>query len=215
MALVPARIIKAEDATKRSFSVQHATPVGAKLVRRELLQAQAAAAEIVASAEKQAAASLQAATEAARGVEAEAKRRGYEEGLAEAARRAIHLVDEQQRDASRSVSRIVQLARLLAERLIGRSLQIDEATVRDMAMTLLGEVRGARRVQLTAHPEDARVIQGALDTRALAADVLVDADSGLARGDFRLVTDIGTLEGSLGSRVAVLAKKLEEGLESK
>ena len=77
-----------------------------------------------------------------------ARERGLQEGLAEAAANVVSRISEQQLALQRNDSRIIVLARLLAERLLGHALQTVENTVRDMALALLAEVRGARRVTL-------------------------------------------------------------------
>jgi len=56
----------------------------------------------------------------------------------------------------------VDLAKLLAERLLGESLRVAPEQVVSLAKQALGEARGARRIQLVAHPDDARILEQSL-----------------------------------------------------
>lgn len=109
--------------------------------------------------------------------------------------------------------RIVGLAVLLAERLVGRALELDPALVASMAETVLREARGARRATVEAHPEDAALLRRHLAAAGLdPASVDVREDAALARGSLRLHTDVGTLDAQLAPRLERLAAALRDAL---
>lgn len=213
MPLTRARILRFDDVTVECNPFE-AQPRSKQILRREVLQAKAEAEQILREAQATAKQQLEAAERQASDTRETAKQAGYEEGLAQAAAEACALIEKQQSDNAQSTERIVGLARLLAERLVGRSLMIDETTATSMAQTLLTEVRGARHVVLAAHPDDLAAIEATVSKLNLVADFRLQANPDLARGDFALTTDLGSLEGSLGSRIGVLAKKLEQGLKA-
>ena len=111
----------------------------------------------------------------------------------------------------RSLGRTIELARLLAERLLGTSLQLDATTVVALAEQALNELKAVRQVRLVAHPDDVAVLTAKLVTATPGFGVF--ADPSLARGDFRLLTDVGTIEASVGQRLELLATKLSDSLK--
>jgi flagellar biosynthesis/type III secretory pathway protein FliH len=210
--LTRARIVR--DARVLDTTAVNTRRGAARIVRSEILLARGEAARIVAEAEAKAKARLDTLESSARDTLEAAKQRGHQEGLAEAAANVVTRISEQQLALQRNDTRIIALARLLAERLLGHALQADENTVRDMALALLSEVRGARRVTLRVNPADAAELQAAVAPAVGVLEVVVEARAELSRGDFQLSTDVGSLEGSLGSRLDLLTKRLREGLGS-
>jgi flagellar biosynthesis/type III secretory pathway protein FliH len=215
MTLARGRIIKAEESTQ-SYAplMQQQTTVEprTRVIRAEVLAAQEQAERLLAAAERAAQQRLEAAEQAAAQAKAEAAQRGYEDGLARAAAEVVALVAAEQAEQARSLDRVTALAKLLAERLIGHSLKLDESIIEDMARVLLLEVRGARRVTIATHPDDVQLLERTLVHANPLIELRVEANSALRRGDFRLTTDLGSLEGSLGARLELLATKLRQGL---
>lgn len=210
--LVRARIVRAERVLDWASLDTPRSP--ARVIRRELVQAREEAARILQAAEAQAQERLASFESSKAQAFAEAKERGHQEGLSEAAAQVAAQIAQEQRQLVSNETRIVALARLLAERLLGHLLEVDPTTVRDMALTLLREVRGARRVTIAVNPEDVAMLTRALTPAVDVLEVSVEGRAELARGDFQLSTDVGSLEGSLGSRLDLLAKRLGESLGS-
>ena len=74
------------------------------------------------------------------------------------------------------------------------------------------EARGARRVTIIAHPEDARFIEQALALVQAGGAAHVLADPERPRGSLRLDTDIGVLDADLAPQLDRLLPKLRESL---
>jgi flagellar biosynthesis/type III secretory pathway protein FliH len=116
---------------------------------------------------------------------------------------------------ARASERVVTLARLLAERLVGRALELDGSLVLDLARQVVAEARGARRIALFAHPEDAPALRRAmadLDPESRLQSVTEDSD--LGRGDLRLETEVGAIVARLEPSLERLAVRLAEALRS-
>lgn len=214
MPLVRARILKAQ-----AIRVDALTPLPktlrdghASILRRELMDAKVRAEAVAVEAKSAAAKLLHAARAEAEQIKQRAHVEGHEAGLLEAAAKAVAFVEAEQRAQVRAVDTTVALARLLAERLLGRSLTTEASTVTDLAKTLLAEVRGARMVTFRAHPNDVAALTSALEGLVPHTKVVVEAKAELASGDFQLTTDIGSLEGALRGRLDVLAAKVKQGL---
>lgn len=208
-----AKVIKGGSATMQPLERRRSEPRRATIVRRERLEALEQAKAILAEAR---AASEKLRADAQREAEqlrAEAEQRGYEAGMARALADAVRFAIKEEQLDHRQLERSVQMARLIAERLMGRQLETDPAAVADMACAALAEVRGARQVRFVAHPDDVQVIRQALPADALSP-MLVEVVAGehLARGDFELRTDAGRLDASLGPRLTALVRALAENL---
>jgi flagellar biosynthesis/type III secretory pathway protein FliH len=168
---------------------------------------------------------LGAATARASAILADAERRaaalrlsaedeGRAKGVAEAAALALALRSQDAAADDRARDRVVKLAELLAERLLGHALRTDPSEIAALAAQALEEAGGARRVELRAHPEDATLLRNAtavFDPRGRVHTVV--SDESLARGDLRLNTELGMIDARLGPELSRLAKRLREALE--
>lgn len=207
-----ARVLKGPD-------VDLASPVGhaevsanrARVLRRALVEAEERAEVLLRRAKQQASDALSEGESAAQILKQNASEEGRAHGYAEALGRVAALARMEAELDERHLSRSVELARVLAERLLGASIAADSSTVAALAAQVLTEVRGARQIKLYAHPTDVEVLAEKLPTQALVG-LTVHAEAECARGDFRVVTDIGTMDARLGDRLDLLTSKLAETL---
>lgn len=103
----------------------------------------------------------------------------------------------------------IELARALAERLVGEALATRDDALAHWAEQLLDEARAARSLRLSAAPADLERLRPALAGLDLSErDLTLVADSSLANGSFRLETELGELEASVSEALAVLAERL-------
>ncbi len=112
-----------------------------------------------------------------------------------------------------SADRVVALAVVLAERLVGAALDVHPERVASIARSVIAEARGARRATLDAHPTDAEALRQQLHALGLPAGAVeVRDDASLARGALRLHTDVGVLDAQLTPRLERLAAVLADAL---
>jgi len=182
-------------------------------VPRELVDAADRARRIVADAEDRARRLTDAAARAAGDMRLRAEAEGRAEGVAAVAAKAVALAQHEAAADERAIDRSVELARLLAERLLGESLKLDPSQVTALARQALREARGARRVRIIAHPDDARFLETERESLGVGLEsVEIIADAERARGNLRLETEIGVLDAALGPQLDRLAKKLRESM---
>jgi flagellar biosynthesis/type III secretory pathway protein FliH len=169
---------------------------------RVLSRARAEAQQLLASAERKAA-DLRLRAEAEARAEASAKLAAH----------ALALATHEAKADERALDRSVALARLLAERLLGASLAVAPEQVVTLARQALTEARGARRLGIVAHPEDAKLLDASLASLGVAVEtVRILPDSARARGSLRIETDIGVLDADLSAQLDRLALRLRETL---
>ena len=114
-----------------------------------------------------------------------------------------------------ALDRVVELARLLAERLLEKSLELSPSDITGIARAVLEEARSARRIELFVHPSHVSVLEGATDAfdPERRAHTVV-GDSSLEPGDVKLVTELGVVEARIGSELTLLANRLRDALRS-
>jgi len=193
------------------------TPVtrtyAARRVPATLVRAGEEARRVIESAEHSAAALLEGAQDRARDTFAAARAEGHADGLAQSAALALSLRQREDRADEAALDRTLALARLLAERLLGETLLASDVAVARLARSTLAEARGARRVVVRAHPQDAALLADA--TAQFDPDGRVHAvvpDAALGRGDFVLETEVGTVDARLGAGLDRLTARLKEAL---
>lgn len=134
--------------------------------------------------------------------------------IAELAARSLTLAAREAALDERALERSIELARVLAERLLGEALALDPGRVVALARGALLEARGARQVQLAAHPDDVPLLEAALADARLSGVTRVVADPTRRRGGIRLDTDAGTLDAELAPQLDRLTARLRETLKN-
>ncbi|MBX3204681.1 MAG: hypothetical protein KF764_06400 [Labilithrix sp.] len=122
----------------------------------------------------------------------------------------LALRDAEARRTERDVDRVVVLAVLLAERLVGEALRVEPARIAELAASAIHEARGARRVRIDASPDDVAALDEALGALGQSADV--QPDPTLRRGSLVVHTDLGRVDARVEPQLARLAAALREAL---
>ena len=191
-----------------------AVAIGRRMTRLEV-EAKERAEQVMEAATRRAAEVLEEAERRAADVRTAAIEQGRAEALAETAALVLSLRRRETEADERARDRLIAIASLLAERLLGHALATNPEEVVSLATQALSEAGGARRVELRAHPEDAALLRSA--TVAFDPEGRVHAvvsDESLARGDLRLNTEVGMIDARLGPELSRLAERLREALSS-
>lgn len=184
----------------------------ARIAPREVLEASDKARSLIARAEAEAVAIMERAEARAAQLGTELATRARAEAASAVAARELVLAARESAALERQLDQVVDLARLLAERLLGEALALDPARVVALAREALREARGARKLTIAAHPDDVPLLERALAAGELSPPLLVVVDRERRRGSLRLDTDIGTLDAELAPELERLAEKLREAL---
>lgn len=124
---------------------------------------------------------------------------------------AVALQRRRQQLEAAGVERTIEIARLLAERLLGETLKLQPQTIASLARQALREATGARRAIIFAHPEDAEYLQGAWAAEPSILDSLeVKSDDSLPRGHLRVETELGQMDADIGGQLDRLAEQLKK-----
>jgi len=141
---------------------------------------------------------------------ADAATEAREQEIARLAAGFLELRDRESKNAEKEVDRVVELAVLLAERLMGEALRVEPTRIAELAAAAIQEARGARRVQIDASPEDVGALTETLASIGQVAEVRGDAS--LSRGSLIVHTDLGKVDARLHPQLARLSSALKEAL---
>lgn len=163
-------------------------------------EASAAAAEIVAEARASVASVIEAAAREAR-----------EQEIARIAAELIALRLGEEQRAERDLERTIEIAVLLAERLVGDAIALAPDRVAALAQGALQETRGARQVRIEAHADDVVALETML--ASLGDGIFrIEPSSELTRGSLVIHTELGRVDARLAPQLARLAEALREAL---
>jgi flagellar biosynthesis/type III secretory pathway protein FliH len=159
----------------------------------------------------------------ARAIEAsdEERKRGFAEGQAAGREEAMSQFTEvmvkarQEADEMRASARdgAIALARRMAERIVGRALELHPSLIADIANQALAAARPrSGQVVLRVHPEDLRALDGERPRLAArlpaAVDLKLVGDDKVGRGGCVVETAIARLDAQLGRQLDALEKAL-------
>jgi flagellar biosynthesis/type III secretory pathway protein FliH len=170
---------------------------------------------MIAAAEERAARVLAEAQAARARVLADAEEDGRRSGLARAGAVLAAATAARERRLAAVEREIAAIALDVAGKLLGRELASREDAVVDLAARALAGARERREVTLRVHPDDARAVraaEGALAAILARAPLAVREDSGVARGGAVVETEAGSIDASVETQLAELARALEEEL---
>jgi flagellar biosynthesis/type III secretory pathway protein FliH len=206
-----ARIVSKATATSLPISKAPSSRTVEKLARAEL-DAKETAARTLAEAKRAADAIVAEARAKAQSVAQNAAREAAEAEQAKVAALYTALRAREERSAEEQIDKSVELARVLAERLLGESLQVDPLTVAKLARQALAEAQGARTVRIEAHPDDIATLKEHVTMLNIGQVASISPDATLERGSLRLHTDLGTIDAQLRPQLERLAAALRDAL---
>jgi flagellar biosynthesis/type III secretory pathway protein FliH len=184
-------------------------------VRRAVLDAEEQGRAIVAEAKRQAEQIQLRAQQAADDIRLQAEARARAEALALVVSQAVQFGKRETQRARSSLDQAVDLATLLAERLLGEELSLAPGRVAALAQQALREAAGARRATIVANPDDAAQLRATLNAVSTELeDVQIKEEAGLAQGHLRVETELGVIEAELKGQLRRLATQLRKLLHT-
>lgn len=190
--------------------VGHAPPQGG-VVKRPLVEARAEAARLLAEAERTADETRESARRTARELRAAAYAEGQEAALTEL--NALLLEARERREAALAeVERdVLRLAVRLAEKIIGREIQADPATLADIVSTALRSARQHETLVVRVHPADLPEVQSRrerIDPAGRARFLDFVPDPQVSRGGCVIQSESGVVDAQLDTQLRALERAL-------
>lgn len=215
MRITRARVLEGSHA--RGGTPEPPTPLARAVANRRIPAAIAAAhadaARIIDDAMNHAGRLEERARERVSDVSRLAAEESREKELARLAATAIYLDARARTYSAAELDRSVELARLLAERIIGAELTLSPERISHLAEELLGEAKGARSARIFGCREDLEALVGTFASLGLPAGTATfEEDPSLGRGSIVIESDVGTVDGRLATRLPLFAAALLEAL---
>jgi flagellar biosynthesis/type III secretory pathway protein FliH len=186
-----------------------------KSVRRAVVDAEEQGRVIIAEARREAEQIQIRAQQAADDIRLQAEARARAEALALVVSQAVQFAKRETQRAKSSLDQAVDLATLLAERLLGEELTVAPARVSHLAQQALREAAGARRATIVANPADAAQLRATLTPASTELeDIQIKEEAGLAPGHLRVETELGVIEAELKGQLRRLATQLRKLLQT-
>lgn len=128
--------------------------------------------------------------------------------------RELHELRE--RVLTQSKMEIIELAQILAQRVLGREVSVAPDVIVELAAQALSEARGAQNVSLHVNPVHVPAIQELLPELSEAANtaLAVVPDHALAPADLVLETEIGNIDARVATQLANLVSVMTELAEA-
>ena len=214
MSVERARVIKAGRNASASASANasaSAVTETARRIPRVVVDAHAVAAKLVEDARAQAKAIVAEAAANATAIAEQVARETREKEIARVAAEVIVERAGAERRAEKELDRTIEIAVLLAERLVGEAIAVEPARIAALARHALEETRGARQMRIEASAGDVAALQEVL--AALGEGVAtIEVSPDLARGSLVVHTELGRVDARLAPQLGRLAAALREVL---
>lgn len=213
MTIHRARVLPAGDAPAATIEaglITRQEPVrAARVVRREIVQAQELAAQIVADAEARAAAILERARGDADAIAVELEQRARARAQAELAEAWVEMRARQARADREAAERTLSIARLLAERLLRSQLSLTPESILPMAREAIAQFWTANQITVRACARDVAVLAQHLEELGVPpASLRLVEDAQREPGSLLVQTNIGSLDTELGLQLDRLVEAL-------
>ncbi|MFU8807029.1 MAG: FliH/SctL family protein [Bradymonadaceae bacterium] len=152
------------------------------------------------------------ASEEADEIREQAREQGLREGHEEALKLVALARAEYGRLQEAAQTDMLTLAFGIAQRLIGKAIELNPQVVNSIVSQQLEYVRGRRQVTILVHPEDLLVVEGArgeFANQLEGAALYFDADPSVSRGGCVIETESGRIDARLEVQLGILRDAIE------
>ena len=157
MAEAKGKIIKKSISPTREMDL--VVDSSSSLIEGEVYDASQVAKDLLQKAQKQAEEITSRAQEEKDRVLAEARDAGYQEGLAKSTEYVVKAKEFYQRTAENSKNELKVLAVKIAEKIVGRAIEMDPELINDIVTQAIRTLRQQKNVTVRCHEDDLRVLK--------------------------------------------------------
>lgn len=181
------------------------------VIKRPIVEARAEARRILAEAEQQAARLREQAEQEARTLRETAYQEGLEAAMLELTQHLLEACERRDAALAEAERDLLRLAVKLAEKIIGREIERDSATLSDIVATALGNARQQEMLVVRVNSSDLPILQAhrdRLDPAGRARFLDLVADPRIASGGCVIESESGTIDAQLNTQLRVLERAL-------
>ena len=207
-----AKIIKRsgdDDAAHRSPA---RSPAAGGVIKRDVYDASTEAERILAEAQEEGQEIVARAEREATRIREKAREDGRVEARAEANALLVKARIERERLLGETEPQLVALARGVAEKIIGRELEVRDDTIVAIVRQAIQTVRQQREIIVRVNPQDLEALQKGkheiIAVLARAKDVDLRGDPSISRGGCVVESELGTIDAELETQLDVIERLL-------
>lgn len=203
---------KVSDTVADSFNIDSMERDG--VIKGEIYTATSKAREILQKAQNEAEEIIRKAHEAKEREKQDGYQAGYQEGLAQVTELLAKARVEYEQILKNASKDVLNLAFKIAEKIVGKHLEIDKTIIMDIVYQALQTVRQSKQITLRVNPEDAKVLKANkdafLEKLGHGREIDVVEDKKVERGGCIIESEIGIVEAQLQTQLERLKKVLGE-----
>lgn len=207
---MPKNIIKSQ--TIETFEINRRN-----LLKSRVLEAQQESARIISEAQENAARITENARREAEMLRELAYEEGREKAVSEFSQAITDAYEKRERISFEIEQDLIKLSIKLAEKIIGREIQMEKATIADIVSTALRHVRQQERLIVRVNPNDFSQIEG-FETKIVnsgrAQFLDFDPDPKVESGGCIIESEVGTVDARLQTQLKILERLLLKQTES-
>ncbi len=182
------------------------------VIRGEVYSASAKARDLLYKAQQEADEIVRRATEEGNKQRQDGHEAGYQEGLAQVTELLVKARLEQEQLLKNANKDLMDLAFRIAEKIIGKQLEMEPKTILSVVNQALQNVRQSKQITIRVHPDDAKILKRDPDQlqETLGRQRIIDVmeDKKVHRGGCIIESEIGTVEAQLHTQLERLKKVL-------
>ena len=182
------------------------------IIRGEVYSASGKARELLQKAQHEAEQILRQAQQDSEEQRKTAYDAGYQEGLAQVTELLVKARVEQEQFLKNANRDLMDLAFKIAEKIIGKQLEIDPETIISIVKQAMQTVRQTKQLTIRVHPNDAKILKENEEElqEALGRQRILDVmeDKKVQQGGLIIESEIGTVEAQLHTQLERLKKIL-------
>ncbi|CAN5695423.1 N/A [soil metagenome] len=182
-----------------------------KVLKNQIVSAQAEAARILEEAEEFAAEIRREAREDAENLCAEAYRDGVEKAVTEFEQNLLAVREIRERVWRETEQDLLRLAVRLTEKILGRELKSDKKAVADIVANALQNARQQEKLTVRVNPSDLPIVEKEIENLTRTGRVrFIDfiADPRVSEGGCLIESEVGTIDARLETQLRVLERAL-------
>jgi type III secretion protein L len=139
---------------------------------------------------------------------------GYQEGLAQVTEILTKARIEHEQMLKNASKEMLDLSFKIAEKIIGKQIELEKGTILDIVAQALQTVRQSRQITIRVHPEDAKTLKSSKDAlaEALGTGRIIDVmeDKKVEKGGCIIESEVGVVDAQLHKQMERLRKVLSE-----
>jgi type III secretion protein L len=184
------------------------------VIKGEIYSATSKAREILQKAQDEAQEIVRKAHEEKEREKQDGYQAGYQEGLAQVTELLAKARVEYEQTLKNASKDMLNLAFKIAEKIVGKQMELDKNIIMDIVFQALQTVRQSRQITLRVNPDDAKVLKANkdafLEKLGQGREIDVVEDKKVEKGGCIIESEIGVVEAQLQTQLERLKKVLME-----